>query len=302
MKNKSTFGLLFLFLFFGIQVVAQKSPNKKPRELYTYGFGGIEDMDVSDAVEMLDRLGYAGIGEGARKQIHKDRLDEYNKWSEKKGDDFNVYSAYMAHRFGEFDFSDKDHRAAIDRLEGTDGHLWLWVRDNKPDGTVTPEKVEAFIQGILDYAITKNVKVVLYPHYNTWFPTTADAIKLVNKIDHPNFGVAINLCHELMSFKGDELKETFKLAKGKLFDVVISGALVELDTTSVSSMNASTIHSLDKSAYDLRPYMKLIKKSSYDGPVGFINFRLENPEDYLKRSIDRWNELCMEVGLYKSEK
>jgi hypothetical protein len=92
------------------------------------------------------------------------------------------------------------------------------------------------------------------------------------------------------------------LAKGKLFDVVISGALVELDTTSVSSMNASTIHSLDKSAYDLRPYMKLIKKSSYDGPVGFINFRLENPEDYLKRSIDRWNELCMEVGLYKSEK
>lgn len=57
------------------------------------------------------------------------------------------------------------------------------------------------------------MKVVLYPHYNTWFPTTEDAMKLVNKIDHPSFGVAINLCHELMSFKGDDLKETFKLAK-----------------------------------------------------------------------------------------
>ena len=302
MKNKSTFGFLFLFLFFGIHAIAQESNKKEPRGLYTYGFGGIENMEVSEAVEMLGRLGYAGIGEGARKEIHKERLDEYHKWSEKKGDDFNVYSAYMAHRFGEFGFSDKDHRAAIDKLEGTDGNLWVWVRDNKPDGTVTPEKVEAFIQGILDYAITKNVKVVLYPHYNTWFPTTKDAMKLVNKIDHPSFGVAINLCHELMSGKGSELKKTFKLAKGKLFAVIISGSLIELDTTSVSSMNASTINSLDESIYDLKPYMKLIKKSGFNGPVGFINFKLSNPEDYLKRSIDRWNELCMEVGLYKSEK
>jgi sugar phosphate isomerase/epimerase len=299
--KKSTLGLLFLFLIVGVHVMAQKSTKKEPRGLYTYGFGGIEDMEVSEAVEMLDRLGYAGIGEGARKQIHKDRLDEYNNWSEKKGEDFNVYSAYMAHRFGEFGFSDKDHRAAIDRLEGTGGHLWVWVRDNKPDGTVTPEKVEAFIRGILDYAITKNVKVVLYPHYNTWFPTTKDAMKLVNKIDHPSFGVAINLCHELMSFKGDDLKETFKLAKGKLFDVIISGSLIELDTTSVSTKNASTIKSLDESIYDLKPYVKLIRKSGFEGPVGFINFRMKNPEDYLKRSIERWNELCMEVGLYESK-
>jgi hypothetical protein len=44
--------------------------------------------------------------------------------------------------------------------------------------------------------------------------------------------------------------------------------------------------------------MKLIASSGYKGPIGFLNFKLSNPEDYLARTIERWNELCMEVGLY----
>ncbi len=283
----------------GSAVIAQIQ--KEPRDLYVYTFGGIEDMEVDDAVEMVERLGYAGVASGARGEVLLARTDEYLEWSKRKGRDFEVFSTYMAHRFSEFGLSDADHRTAIDRLEGTDGHLWVWVRDVKQDGSITDEKVEDFIRGILDYAISKHVKVVLYPHYNTWFPTTEAALVLVNKIDNPSLGVAINLCHELMSDKGDELGETFNKAKGRLFTVVISGALVELDRTSVRTMNASVIHSLDDSPYDLRPYMRLIKESGFEGPVGFINFRLSDPEDYLARTITRWNELCQEVGLFQNE-
>ena len=89
------------------------------------------------------------------------------------------------------------------------------------------------------------------------------------------------------------------MAKGHIGAIILSGALVELDTTSVGTMNASTILSLDESIYDLRPFMRLIKESDFDGPIGFINFRLPNPEDYLARTMTHWTELCEEVGLYE---
>ncbi len=305
LKNyKNVIVPILLCLFVGACATFATTTNsqKEPRALYTYYFGGIENMEVAPAVDMLQRLGYAGIGVGARSEDERNRLSEYYQWSDKKGDSFNVVSAMMAHRFSQFGLSDADHRAAIDRMEGKDGTLWVWVRDDKPDGTVTDEKVETFIRGILGYAVSKGVKVILYPHYNTYFPTTEDALVLVEKINHPSLGVAINLSHEQMSDKGDvaALTQTFEKAKGRISTVVISGSLIELDRTSVGSMNDSTIRSLDDSPYDLRPFMRLIKTSGYQGPVGFINFRLKEPEDYLKRTIKRWHELCEEVGLYKT--
>ena len=128
---------------------------------------------------------------------------------------------------------------------------------------------------------------------------------LVEKINHPSFGVSINLCHELMSDKGEveALEQTFKKAKGRISAIILSGSKVELDRTSVRTMNESTIMSLDESEYDLRPFMRLIKTSGFEGPIGFINFKLSaSPEDYLERSITKWKELCEEVGLYEKTK
>jgi sugar phosphate isomerase/epimerase len=228
-------------------------------------------------------------------------LREFYKWSEQKGDDFEVVSVFMAHRFSRYGFSDVAQKAAIDLLAPKGGTIWVWVRDDLQDGSITDAKVESFIRGVFEYAVSKGVKVVLYPHYNTFYPTVEDALPLVEKIDHPSFGIAINLCHELMSDKGEVLERTFEKAKDRISAIIISGAQIELDRKSVGTMNASTIKSLDNSEYDLRPYMRLIKQSGFDGPIGFINFKLPAPEDYLARSMKRWEELCREVGLYEME-
>jgi hypothetical protein len=67
-------------------------------------------------------------------------------------------------------------------------------------------------------------------------------------------------------------------------------------------MNESTIRSLEDSAYDLRPYMRLIKTSGFEGPIGFINFKIPGPpEVYLEKTMTRWRELCLEVGLFEPE-
>lgn len=301
MERKNSYLLIILSLIFGVHSSAQVVTENKPRDLYVYSFGGIEDMEVNEAVELLDRLGYAGIAAEARGETALSRLSEYQEWSKRKGKDFEVVSAFMAHRFDKYGFTNDAHTKAIDLIAGKEGYIWVWVRDVLQDGSITDAHVEIFIRGILEYAVSKNVKVVLYPHYNTWFPTTDDALKLVEKINHPSLGIAINLCHELMSDKGDVLEQTFEKAKDRLFTVVISGSLIELDRTSVRTMNESTIKSLDDSPYDLRPFMRLIATSGFKGPIGFINFKLSTaPEDYLERTMNRWTELCEEVGLYEN--
>jgi sugar phosphate isomerase/epimerase len=283
--------------------MTQPKAMNEPRSLYVYSFGGIEQMEVAAAVEMLGELGYAGIAAESRGEVALARLSEYCEWSEQKGDDFEIVSAFMAHRFDRYGLSDAGHRAAIDRIAGTGGHLWVWVRDVLQDGSITDATVEAFIRGILEYAVSKSVKVVLYPHYNTYFPTTKDALPLVEKINHPSLGIAINLCHELMSDKGEVLEQTFEEAKDRIFAIIVSGSKVELDRTSVRTMNRSTIKSLDDSPYDLRPYLRLIKTSGFEGPIGFINFKQATaPQDYLEKTMIRWRELCEEVGLHKTTK
>lgn len=299
MEKIKIISLVFGCLLIGIDAIAQTNAKKESRALYTYSFGGLEKMEVDAVVETLEGLNYGGIAAEARGEAALKRLDRYMELDEEKGDEFEVYVVYMAHRFDKFGFSIEDHKAAIDRVAGKGIDFWVWGRDGAQDGSVTNEKVEAFYKGILDYAISKDVKLVLYPHYNTYYPTTIDALALVEKFDHPSFGIAINLCHELMSDKGPVLKETFKQANDKLSAIILSGAILELNRTSVRTMNESTIHSLEDSEYDLKPYLKLIKKSDYKGPIGFINFKLSEPKEYLKKSMKRWEELCEEVGLYE---
>ena len=288
-----------LILLVGAPSAKLSGAEQTVRSIYTYSFGGLENMEPRAAVELLDGLGSAGLAVEGRSEESLKRMDAYYALSEQDEYDFKVFYGYMAHRFDKYGFDDAGHRAAIDRLSPHQGTLWVWVRDAEQDGSITDERVEQFIRGILDYAITKEVKIILYPHYNTYFPTTKDALRLVNKIDSPSLGIAINLCHELMSDRGPELTQTFALAQDRLAAVILSGSLIELDRTDVRTMNASTILSLDESVFDLKPFVQLIKDSGFKGPVGFINFKPQRePADYLQRTMMRWRELCAEVGLY----
>jgi sugar phosphate isomerase/epimerase len=286
-------------LLVGLNTTAQTHAKKESRSLYTYSFGGLEKMEVDAVVKTLEGFNYGGITVESRGEDALKRLDRFMELSSEKGTEFEIYAAYMSHRFDKYGFSIEGHKAAIDRISGKGIDFWVWGSDVAKDGSVTDEKVEVFFKGILDYAISKDVKVVLYPHYNEYYPTTLDALELVEKFDHPSFGIAINLCHELMSDKGPELEATFKRANDKIRAVILSGVKLELDRTSVRTMNASTIHSLEDSEYDLKPFLKLIKESDFKGPVGFINYRLTSPKEYLEKSMNRWEELCKEVGFYK---
>ena len=126
-----------------------------------------------------------------------------------------------------------------------------------------------------------------------------EALPVVNRINSPSLGIAVNLSQERMGGKDSVLANTFAIAKNRIAAILISGQLEIIDMSSTSKKLVGTIRSLDDSPYDLKPFMELIKTSGFNGPIGFLNFKLSNPSDYLARTKQRWDELCMEVGLYK---
>jgi len=302
-KLKKSIYVVFVLgcLLVEFNVTAQNIGKKNIKGLYTYDFGGLEKMEVESIFELLTNLNYSGIVVNGRGESALKRLDKYLELSESQGGNFRVYSAYLAHRFDKYGFSDTDHRAAIDRIAGKGITLWVWCKDNKEDGSITDEKVENFIRGIVEYAASKNVNIILYSHYNTYFPTALDALKLVEKVNSPFLGLSINLSHELRSDKGPILEETFERSKNHISTIILAGSNIELDRTSPTTMNTSTVMSLEKSEYDLIPFMQLTKKYGSEVPLGFINFKMtEDPKIYLKNTMDRWIELCNEVGLYEN--
>ena len=300
MKNVINSILLIGFLLIGLNSTAQNKEKKNVRGLYTYDFGGLEKMEVESIFELLTNLNYSGIVVNGRGESSLEKLDKYLELNKNNKGNFKVYSAYLAHRFDKYGFSDADHRAAIDHIAGKDIDLWVWCKDRKQDGSITDEKVENWIQGIVEYAASKKVKVILYSHYGTYYPTALDALETVEKINNPYLGLSINLSHELRSDKGPILEKTFKQSKKYISTIILSGSKIELDRTSPTTMNTSTVMSLEKSEYDLIPFMKLTKKYGSEVPLGFINFKMtEDPKVYLKNTMDRWIELCNEVGLYE---
>ncbi|HIG26442.1 MAG TPA: hypothetical protein EYQ50_01070 [Verrucomicrobiales bacterium] len=86
-NSRSFLGLIVLSALFGVGALQHGNAQDEPRALYTYSFGGIENMEIDDAVEMLGRLGYAGIAAEARGNAALDRLDKYYEWSERKDDE-----------------------------------------------------------------------------------------------------------------------------------------------------------------------------------------------------------------------
>jgi hypothetical protein len=82
--------LAALLVLIGIGDVLHAQAENEPRSLYTYSFGGIEAMEVGDAVEMLDDLGYAGIAVEARGEKSLNRMSEF-----------------LGKRFDHFDFLSK---------------------------------------------------------------------------------------------------------------------------------------------------------------------------------------------------
>ena len=154
---------------------------------------------------------------------------------------------------------------------------------------ITPETVEA-IRQTAETAAQMNIRVAIYPHYGHATATMPAAMKLVEKVNHPNLGVMFNLCHFLRSENAEDLESILEQAAPHLFSVSTSGA--DLDGKDWSEL----IQTLDKGSFPQARLFRKLKELNYTGPVCLQCYKIPGDKRAnLKTSMAAWQQILTEL-------
>jgi sugar phosphate isomerase/epimerase len=237
----------------------------------------------------LAELGYAGMGASGLK------VSGLVKQYQAAG--LRVFSTYVGCKVGDHPANDPQWKQACKELRGTGVLLWLTVSGGKP-GQDDDKAAEA-VREIADLAAESGLRVALYPHTGLYVATTADAIRLVKKVDRKNVGVTINLCHELMTGQGKQLDATIQAAMPWLMMVSINGA----DPKQPGYGWEHLIQPLGRGSFDVYGFLKKLHAAGYRGPIGLQCFAVKGDAmENLRQSIKTWKEYCVRMAAEEGPK
>lgn len=243
-----------------------------PFFVFDNGLRGVEQPE-----KVLKEVGYDGMGASGL------RVSPLVKRYQEAG--LKVFSTYIGCQFDKTPPYDPYLKETVKELKGTDVVLWLTVRGG-PRGR-HDEKAVAVVREIAELAAASDLRVALYPHTGFYVATTADALRVVKKVDRKNVGATINLCHELMTDQGPKLDATIKEAMPHLFLVSINGADVKQPGYSWDRL----IQPLGQGDFDVCDLLEKLKTAGYCGPIGQQCYAVKgDPMANLKQSIKAWRE------------
>jgi sugar phosphate isomerase/epimerase len=180
--------------------------------LFIYNFGGLDKYPIEEQVNKLQGYGYAGIAIEIGDPSKPDEFDRYQA-AAKRTDGFRVVTAMYRLDYVKGGFS-RAWVQAVDRLAGTGTDLWL-ISGKSQEG-LTPELLEKELREVVEYAASKSLKVTLYPHSKNMIATAEEALVYVDKINRPNFDLAVHTCHEIRGGNAARIEEVLeKVANGK---------------------------------------------------------------------------------------
>jgi len=252
---------------------------------------GTKDANHTTAkaqVEMLEELGYAGIGYTAF-----DGLPELLRELDTNG--LQLFTDYIGATVEPDRFTyDPGLKEGVKLLTGRNTMLWITVNSStygpsSPDGD--PQAV-AMLREIADLAAEHGLRVALYPHTGCWLESVADAVRVAKKVDRENVGATFNLCHWLKVDKGQDMKPLLAQAMPHLFVVTINGA--DKDGANWDRL----IQTLDRGSFDVQGFLHtLINELGYTGPIGLQGYGIKgDAHENLKRSMNAWRALSQSVA------
>ena len=226
----------------------------------------------------LKELGYAGIS------YNYTRPEDLARWQEAfKREGLKIYGLYFLTSVGQPQPYDPRLPEAIRMLRGTGTTLWMTIGKPKTGGDHEGEAVE-LVRRIADLARESGVRVALYGHADFYMASATDAHRLATKARRPNVGTTINLCHEFMSKRADQLDETLQ--------AVAPSAIL----ASINGVDASTqqyILRLDQGSFDLALYLKRLLAAGYTGPVGLQCYNVPGDiRENLAANIAAWRKIA----------
>ncbi len=243
----------------------------------------------AEVVALLKELGYTGlggqVGDGAMATALENAGLKF----------YNGYTTVAFH--AERPAPDDNLRGQIDRMKGHATTVWLAVSQvadpqrsfprSSPDGD---EIALARLREIADYAEPRGVKVALYPHAGSWLERVEDGVRLAEKLNRTSVGTTFNLCHWL-KVEGAERDPApvLKAALPRLMLITINGA----DTGETNKMGWDRlIQPLGSGSYDVAAFVRMVRQTGYQGPIGFQGFGIKAPpREILTKTMAAWKEI-----------
>jgi len=161
------------------------------------------------------------------------------------------------------------------------------MRPSDPDGDVP---VIAWLQKALAICEIRNIRILLYTHIKHWIDKHSDAIRVCEKVDHPNLGLVFSSGNWYMG-EGKGLADTLRRAMPYLKQVNLSGSR----RSPLGFFEVGTIEPLDMGEMDNFAIVALLRRLGYEGYIGYTGWdeggdaynKLERTLKMLKSIINR---------------
>jgi hypothetical protein len=262
---------LVFIAFLSIRALYGQPVNK----IGTYNFG-INQETPENQIIMLQNMGYQSLFFRIYNKAELNNLKALKQLTSNKYPDFAVESVYYPCR--PVDTISNFWKQIINELQGTEISFSLIMKDFSKGETMLK------VSEIANYALTKNVEVVLYPHAGTNITSAEQALNIIKELGNPkNLTLSFHLCHEIRAGNENRLAEVAKKIKGHIALTTISGAS---NTKIHSDQWDDVIQPLAGSEFDLSIFTSALKAIQYKGPIMVHTFGIKiKPEMHLKSSI-----------------
>jgi sugar phosphate isomerase/epimerase len=146
----------------------------------------------------------------------------------------------------------------------------------RPSDPAGDAPVTKWLRLALDIALRRHIQILLYNHLSFWVEKVADAIRLCEKLAHPNLGIVFCGYH-WYALEGTGLAGLMRQALPYLKQVNLSGSR----RSPLGFGQVATIEPIDTGEMDNFALVALLKRLGYSGMFGYLGWD-EGGDPYLK--------------------
>ncbi len=261
-----------------------------PYKLYgmdTYFYNSLGGYSFETRCELLKESGYDATyltlwNDEAWKDVYK--LEQVQ---EKYG--LDVAAVYCTVDISE-GIASAANSKVINLIENLKGCSTVEIMMICGDGTLAPSdeagdsKAISLMASLLKAADKNGIRLLLYPHIDSWLERIEDAIRLCRAIGHPRLGLIFTSYH-WYAVDGTSLSEKLDMAAPYLWAANLCGS-------KKSSPKQATIEPLDSGSLDNLIILSELDRLGFDGWIGFQGYGIGGDVyGNLKRSITYFKEM-----------
>ena len=265
-----------------LAAAAAKDVKKPAWPFYAFDNGLRTVKTIEGKVELLKRLGYAGV------ELHWGPK-ELPRWLELLDKHRLRVNAIYTVPTLEAPIN-ADLPQVIKLLKGRPTRIEMAIRSKefkKPSDPAGDARAVDMLKRVSDLCADTGPVVSIYPHAWFWTEKVSDGTRLAKKTGRKNVGTNFNLVHWHWIKQPQALEVSLREALPHLFSVTINNG----------EKKGRKIASLDEGDYDVLGFMKLVAKVGYRGQVGLQCYSVKGPsEEHLKRSMGAWREIVAKIG------